>query len=160
MPKMGQDIAFEMGSDVRIESSKADIMLGMLSIFGASNEKVPLKVGGDIKIINRWYSDLKVVSLEYALVDETGKVASGSAKIDPKSPFVITAHTQRNLPLLLQIDTSSLNPARLMAMTKPSGKVTLKGEAVVQVWGKELRYPFERDAKKIFEKVSPKRLAL
>lgn len=156
MPKMGEDFAIETGSDIRLENSQAEVVLGMLSIFGGTNKKIPLKIGGDIIIINRWHSDLKLISLEYALVDEKGKVASGSANIDTKTPFIVTSHTQKKLPLLLIVDIASLNSARVMAMMHSKGKVTLRGEAVVQVWGKEIRYPFEKDAKKIYDRLSSK----
>lgn len=154
MPKMGEDIAIEMGSDVRLENSQAEVVLGMLSIFGGTKAKIPLKIGGDVHIINRWYSDLKLVSLDYTLADEKGNLASGSAKVDPAGPFVVAAHTQKKLPLMLVIETGSLNTARIMAMSRSKGKVTLRGEAVVKVWGKEIRYPFEKDAKKLFEQLS------
>ena len=160
MPKMGEDFAIETGSDIRLENSQAEIVLGMLSIFGGTNKKIPLKIGGDLIIINRWHSDLKLISLEYALVDEKGKLASGSAKIDTKTPFVVTSHTQKKLPLLLIKDSVSLNSERIMAIMHSKGKVTLRGEAVVQVRGKELRYPFEKDAKKVYDQLSSKTLAL
>lgn len=151
MPKMGEDISIEMGSDVRLENSQAEVVLGMLSIFGGTKAKIPLKIGGDVHIINRWHSDLKLVSLDYTLADEKGNLASGSAKVDPKAPFVVAAHTQKKLPLLLVVEPASLNAARITAMTRSKGKVMLRGEAVVHVWGKEIRYPFEKDAKKLFE---------
>lgn len=160
MPKMGEDIAIEMGSDIRLENSQAEVVLGILSILGGTNKQVPLKIGGDLIITNRWHSDLKLVSLEYALIDEKGKLVSGTAMIDSKKSFVVSSHTQKKLPLLFRIDPGSLTASRIMAITQPKGKATLKGEAVVQVWGKELRYPFEQDAKQIFEKYSQKMIAL
>lgn len=153
-PKMGEDIALEMDSNIRIENSGADVVLGILSILSGSDKRIALKIGGDLTVINRWHSDLELRSLEYALVDEKGTLAEGFAKIDSKHPFIVSAHAQKKLPLSLELDRSSFDLARIMAVTGSKGKAKIKGEAVICVWGKEMRYPFEKDAKKIFETLS------
>lgn len=151
-PKMGKDILIEPEGNVRFENTGAEMVLGMLSILGASVESQPIKLGSDLNVINHWHSDLKLVSLKYTLEMEKETIASGEAAVNETHPFIVETGAQKRLPLLLRIDPKRLNTSRVMGIIQAKGSIFLKGDADLEVWGMQKHYTFEKDATALIQK--------
>jgi LEA14-like dessication related protein len=144
-PKMGKDIIIEPSGHLRWENTKSEVMLGLLSLLGGPADKEMIRIGTDVTIINRWHSAMKLKSFTYTLADEQKTLASGSACVNEKG-FVVEANTKRSLALVLEIDLHNITMNRLIAIVQEKSKMSLRGEAVVEVWGLEYRYAFTKDA--------------
>lgn len=156
-PKMGKDILIEPSGHLRWENSKSEVMLGVLSLLGGSANHEAIRIGTDVNITNRWHSDLKLKSLTYTLVEGKETLAHGSACINGVNGFVVTSNTQRSLPLILEIDLKNITFNRVMSVIQQKSKMTLSGEAIVEVWGVEHRSTFSKDATLLIEKaLNPK----
>lgn len=151
-PKMGKDVLVEPIGNVRWENSKSEVFLGVLSLLGASAEKEPIHIGTDVNVTNRWHSELKLTQLSYMLVDGNQTLARGFARIDGKKGFVVEPQTSRVLPLAIAIDVKSITMGRVIEVMQEKRKLTLKGEAVIDVWGQTYRVPFQKDATKVLSK--------
>ncbi len=152
VPKMGQDIVIEPEGNVRLENTGVDVLLGVLSLLGAPVDNGPIRVGTDLKVINNWHSDLKVVSLTYALEEANEVVARGNGKIGESGFVVIPAGSDKTLPLVLKIDPEKLTPKRLERIYRDKRTLLLKGDLVVEVWGWRKHYRFEKEATRLIEK--------
>lgn len=150
-PKMGKDVLVEPVGNVRWENSKSEIFLGVLSLLGAPADKELIRVGTDVNVTNHWHSELKLTQLSYTLMDGNQTLASGSARIDAKG-FVVAPQTSRILPLAILIDPKSISMDRIIGVMQEKRKMTLKGEAVVEVWGQTHRVAFKKDATKVLSK--------
>lgn len=151
-PKMGKDIFVEPEGNLRWENSGAEVVLGVLSLLGAPVEKETLRIGSDLRVNNQWHSDLKIVSLSYALMDEKERFAEGKAKIDMNHPTIIPSGEVKIIPLELEVDPRRLNLNRIMGIAKDKRKVILKGDLVIEVWGIQKHYPFEKEANALIQK--------
>lgn len=147
-PKMGKDILIEHEGSVRLESSGSEVLLGILTMFGVRSDKEQIKIATDIKITNRWHSDITIISLDYALSDEKGVLAKGEAKIDASKPMIVCVGDQKLVPLEFKIDTENMKLSRIKGVFQSNHAMFLKGKAVLMVWGVKKEYPFERDVTK------------
>lgn len=151
-PKMGKDVLVEPVGNLRWENTKSEVVLGVLSLLGAPADKEPIRIGTDVNITNRWHSELKLTQLSYALVDGNQTLASGFARIDQAKGFSVVPDTSRLLPLAIAIDPKNITMGRIIDVMQEKRKLTLKGEAVVEVWGQSHRVPFKKDATKVISK--------
>lgn len=151
-PKMGKDIIVEPQGNLRLESSKAEAIIGVLALLGLPSEKDLIHLGSDLKIINKWHSDVKIISLTYALSDEKGNIAEGEAKTDLTKPLLVSSGSEKILPLAFRIELKRLNGNRIMEILESKRKLTVKGNVVLEVWGIQHTYPFEKEATKVVQK--------
>ncbi len=151
-PKMGKDVLIEPSGHLRWENTKSEVVLGILSLLGGSTKAEPIRIATDVTITNRWHSELKLKSFTYALVEGTKTLATGSACINGGKVFGVASNTQRILPLILEIDPKAITMERIMAILQEKNKMTLKGEAIVEIWGMEYRYTFSKDATLLISK--------
>lgn len=145
-PKMGKDILIEPSDHLRWENTKSDVVLGILSLLGAPAHREAIRMGTDVYITNRWHSEMKLKSLTYALVEGKETLAHGSACINGDKGFSVAPNTQGTLPLTIEIDPKYITFNRVVMIMQQKGKLTLAGEAVVEVWSMEYRYAFSKDA--------------
>lgn len=150
-PKMGKDIIIEPQGNLRWESSNAEMIIGVLALLGIPSEKDQIRLGTDLKIINKWHSDIKVISLTYALSDEKGVITDGEAKNLTK-PLVVASGAETLLPLEFRVEMKRLNSSRIIGILESKRKIVVKGEAVLEIWGIQHKYPFEKEATKIVQK--------
>lgn len=155
-PKMGKDILIEPEGNVRFENTGAEMVLGILSILGASVKNEPIKLGSDLHVINHWHSDLKLVSLKYTLEMDKETIARGEAAADEAHPFIVETGSQKTLPLTLRIDPKRLTSSRVLGVIQAQRSILLKGDAFIEVWGMQKHYLFEKDATPIIQKALKK----
>ena len=156
-PKMGKDVLIEPSGHLRWENTKSEVALGILALLGGTKTSEAIRIGTDVNITNRWHSDLKLKSLRYALVEGKETLAHGSARINGEKGFVVTPNTQRPLPLIIEIDAKNITFDRVVSIMQQKSKLTLSGEAIVEIWGVEQRCPFSKDATLLIEKaLNPK----
>jgi hypothetical protein len=151
-PKMGKDILIEPSGHLRLENTKSEVVLGILSLLGASTDREAIRIGTDVNITNRWHSELKLKSFTYTLVEGKETLAHGSACINGDKGFSVAPNTQRVLPLRIEIDSKYITFNRVVTIIQEKGKLTLNGEAVVEVWGMEYHYTFTKDATLLIHK--------
>ena len=156
-PKMGKDVMIEPSGNLRWENTKSEVVLGILSLLGGPADREAIRIGTDVNITNRWHSEMKLKSLTYALVEGKKILAAGSACINADKGFSVAPNTQRVLPLSVEIDPKSITINRVIAIMQEKSKMTLSGEAVVEVWGIEYRYAFSKDATLIIAKALNKK---
>jgi hypothetical protein len=145
-PKMGKDIVIEPSGHLRWENTKSEVMLGILSLLGGPADREAIRIGTDVSITNRWHSELKLKSFTYTLVEDKKTLAHGSACINGDKGFRVAQNTQRVLPLTIEIDPKYITLNRVVTIMQEKSKLTLNGEAIVEVWGMEYRYAFSKDA--------------
>jgi len=155
-PKMGQDILVEPEGNIRWESSKTQVILGVLSLLGAPVDKEPIRLGSDLKITNKWHSDVKLVSLHYTLNDADVAIASGEVKADIVHPLIVPSGGESVIPISLRIDSSRVKADRLMEIVRAKRKLFVNGEAVIEVWGFQKQYRFSREATPLIQKALKK----
>lgn len=151
-PKIGEDIVIEPQGNIRFENSGPELVMGILTLLGVGDENQPIRLGSDLKVINKWHSDLKLVSLTYALEDEKVGIVKGEAVIDKNNPIVIESGKEKIIPLVFAIDPKSLDSKRVLGIIQSKRKLILQGDAVIQVWGISHHYPFEKDSTKLIQK--------
>lgn len=149
---MGKDILIEPEGNIRVENTESELVLGVLSLLGASVNNGPIRLGSDLKVSNRWHSDLKLVSLSYTLNDEKSRLGEGEAVIDTLHPFVVASGEQKIIPLVLRIDPKRLSANQILGIMQAKRKVFLRGEAVIELWGIQKHYLFEKEATKLIQK--------
>lgn len=151
-PKMGKDVLIEPSGHLRWENTKSEVALGILSLLGGSSDHEAIRIGTDATIINHWHSELKLKSFTYALIEGKQTLAHGSACINGDKGFSVAPNTQRVLPLTIEIDPTHITFNRVVNIIQEKSKLTLNGEAVVEVWGMEYRYAFSKDATLLINK--------
>lgn len=151
-PKIGQDILIEPQGNIRFENSGSQIMMGILTLLGVGNEKEPLRLGSDLKVTNKWHSDLKLISLTYTLEDENEEIVKGEAIIEKNKSIVVESGKDKIIPLVFAIDSKSLNSNRMIGIFQSKRKLILRGDAVIEVWGIQHHYPFEKEVTKLIVK--------
>lgn len=155
-PKMGKDILIEPQGGIRLENTQNEVMLGVLWLLGAPVEKEAIRLGGDVRVVNKWHSDMKLVSLVYTLNDGSDAIANGEASIKDNDSWVIASGKEKVIPLSLRIDTERLSLNRINGVLQSKRKLMLKGEAVIEVWGIRKHYTFEKEATKEIQKALKK----
>ncbi|MBN2871046.1 MAG: hypothetical protein JXK04_08855 [Campylobacterales bacterium] len=155
-PKIGKEILIEPEGTLRLDTTGIDLLLGVLSVLGAPIEAKTIRIGSDLKITNHWHSDLKVVSLTYALKEGDDVFAEGNGKIGEEGFAIIPVGEEKKLPLVLRIDPERLTPQRLTGIYQGTRELMLQGDLVVEVWGWRKHYRFEKDATKLIEKALKK----
>ncbi|HZF70619.1 hypothetical protein [Sulfuricurvum sp.] len=151
-PKIGQDILIEPQGNIRFENAGSQMMMGILTLLGVGNEKEPLRLGSDLKVINKWHSDLKLISLSYTLDDENEGIVSGEAIIDKNKSIIVESGKEKIIPLVFAIDPKTLNSNRMIGIFQSKRKLILRGDAVIEVWGIQHHYPFEKEVTKLIVK--------
>lgn len=159
-PKLGEDIIIEPQGTLRLESSKVDIALEILSAMGLSSSGNGIRLGSDVKIINHWTSDITLRSLTYSLADTHEEFASGEVTLDAKKPIVIASNAERNIPLTLLIEPSKLSMGQISKMVESKQPLYLRGSAVISVWGIPHRYVFDKEISKYLAKALTDKLSL
>lgn len=148
-PKIGEDILIEPQGNIRFDSSGPQMVMGILTLLGIGDEKERLRLGSDLKVVNRWHSDLKLVSLTYTLDDGKESLAKGEALINKNKPIVVESGKEKMIPLLFSIDPKGLENNRVVGVLQGKRKLMLRGDIVVEVWGIQKHYPFEKEATKL-----------
>ena len=144
-PKMGKDIFIEPAGDLRLESSGSDIFLGFLALVGSKENRDGIRVTTDVKVTNKWHSDITLHSLKYRLTDDNSSVAEGEIKYDITKKSVFVSGKEKIIPLEFRIDLNKATLTHLYGVMQSKRKIFLKGEIVVEVWGVEKRYEFKED---------------
>lgn len=151
-PKMGKDVLIEPSGHLRWENTKSEVALGILSLLGGPADREAIRIGTDVTITNRWHSEMKLKSFTYVLTEEKQKLAHGLASINGMNGFSVAPNTQRVLPLTIEIDPKYITLNRVIGIMQEKNKLTISGEAVVEVWGVEYRYAFSKDATLLIHK--------
>lgn len=151
-PKMGKDVLIEPSGHLRWENTKSEVALGILSLLGAPAQREVIRIGTDVMITNRWHSEMKLKSFRYVLTEGKQSVANGSASINEVNGFSVAPDTQCVLPLTIEIDPKNITFNRVIGIIQEKNKLTISGEAVVEVWGVEYRYTFSKDATLLIHK--------
>ena len=144
-PKMGKDIFIEPAGDVRLESSGSDILLGFMALVNSKENKEGIRIATDVKITNKWHSDITLRSLKYKLGDDNSSVGQGEIKPDATKKTIFASGKEKVIPLEFRIDLNKASMTHLYAVMQSKQKIFLKGEIVVEVWGVEKRYNFKED---------------
>lgn len=149
---MGEDILLEPAGNIRVENSANEVMIGVLALIGAPVENGVIRIGTDVKMINRWHSDLKLIGLNYTLNDGEKVVVQGEMLTDSSAPIVVSSKSEKNVPLEFRIDPKKVDPKLLLGLVQSKRKLLLKGNAVIEVWGIKREYPFEKEVSKLVQK--------
>ncbi len=151
-PKMGKDIVIEPSSNIRMESSPDEVVLGVLALLGSSVGDGVIRIGTDVKITNKWHSDVKVIALDYTLNDANEVIAQGEMVKKSNGSFIIASGHQENIPLQFRIEPKKIDSKRVLGIVQSKRKLLVKGKAVISVWGIEREYPFEKEVTKLVQK--------
>lgn len=151
-PKMGKDVLIEPSGHLRWENTKSEVALGILSLLGGPADTEAIRIGTDVTITNRWHSEMKLKSFTYVLTQGKQNLAHGLASINGTAGFSVTPNTKRVLPLTIEIDPKYITFNRIIGIIQEKNKLTISGEAVVEVWGIEYRYAFSKDATLLIHK--------
>ncbi len=149
---MGKDIIIEPQGTIRLESSKADIAMEILSVIGLRTSSNGIRLGSDVKIINHWMSDITLRSLSYVLADSHEEFAHGEVIIDEKKPIVIASSSEQNIPITLLVDPSKLSIGRIDKILASKQPLYIRGSATIQVWGISHCYVFDKEISKYIAK--------
>lgn len=151
-PKIGKDILIEPQGNLRWENTQAEMVLGVLSLLGISAKNGDIRLGSDLKILNKWHSDITVVSLTYTLSDNNEVIARGEAKTDGKQALRIPSEGEKIIPLEFRIETKQLNSNRVLGIVQSKRKLFVKGETVIEIWGIQKHHLFEKEVTTIVQK--------
>lgn len=151
-PKIGKDIFIEPQGNVRWENTQAEMILGVLSLLGVPAKQGEIRLGSDLKLLNKWHSDIKIVSLTYTLEDEKEVIAKGEANTGASKSILIPSGTQKVVPLKFRIDPKQLTDNRILGILQSKRKLFVRGEAVIEVWGIEKHHTFEKEVTSVVQK--------
>lgn len=151
-PKIGEDILIEPQGNIRWENSQADVVLGVLSLLGISTKSGEIRLGSDLSVMNKWHSDIRILSLDYTLSDGKEVIARGYAKKEGSKPFLISSGGQKSIPLEFRIDTKQLNNTRVLGILQSKRKLFVRGEVILEIWGIEKHHPFEKEVTAVIQK--------
>ena len=151
-PKIGEDILIEPQGNIRWENSQAEVMMGVLSLLGISTKSGEIRLGSDLNVINKWHSDIKILSLDYTLSDGKEVIAQGEAKKEGLKPFLIPSGAQKSIPLEFRINTKQLNSSHVLGILHSKRKLFVRGEVIVEIWGIEKHHHFEKEVTTIIQK--------
>jgi hypothetical protein len=160
-PKIGKDIIIEPQGNLRLETSKADIAMEILSVMGLPASSRGIRLGSDVKISNHWKSDITLHSLTYVLTDTHSDFASGEVTLDASQPIIIAPNTEKSIPLTLLIEPTKLSITQLAPMLESKQPLYLQGTATIEVWGFKHHYTFDKDigeylTKALIDKIYPR----
>lgn len=144
-PKLGKDIFIEPAGNIRWENTQAEMIMGVLSLLGVPTKQGDIRLGSDLKLVNKWHSDIKLVSLTYTLADGKDIIARGQADTGISKSIVIVSGSQKIIPLEFRVDPKQLTDSRILGVLQSKRKLLVKGEAVIEVWGIEKRHTFEKE---------------
>lgn len=151
-PKIGQDILIEPQGNVRWENSQTEMILGVLSLLGVPTKQGDIRLGSDLKLLNKWHSDIKIVSLTYTLEDDKEVIARGEANTGTSKSILVPSGTQKIVPLEFRIDPKRLTDNRILGILQSKHKLFVKGEAVIEVWGIEKHHTFKKEVTSVVQK--------
>lgn len=156
---MGKDIIIEPQGNIRLESSKADIALEILSVIGLRTSSNGIRLGSDVKIINHWMNDITLHSLSYTLVDsQEEEFAHGEVILDGKKPMVIASNSEQNIPITLLVEPSKISIGRIEKILASKQPLYIRGSATIQVWGISHSYAFDKEISKYIAKALSDRI--
>lgn len=151
-PKMGKDIMIEPSANIRLESSGHEVVLGVLALLGSPVGEGMIRIGTDVKVINKWHSDVKVIALDYTLNDGNEVIAQGEVKKGNAATLLVASGNQKTIPLQFRIEPKKMDSKRILGIVESKRKLLVKGKAVIEVWGIEREYPFEKEVSKLVQK--------
>lgn len=151
-PKIGKDILIEPQGNIRWENTQTEMILGVLSLLGVPTKQGDIRLGSDLKLVNKWHSDIKLVSLTYTLADGKDLIARGQADTGTSKSIVIASGSQKIIPLEFRVDPKQLTDSRILGVLQSKRKLLVKGEAVIEVWGIEKHHPFEKEVTSVVQK--------
>ncbi len=151
-PKMGEDIFIEPAGNLRLDNSGSEVMLGVLALLGVPVENEAIRIGTDVKVLNKWHSDITVVALDYTLNDGNEVIALGEVKKEGAQMLIVASGDQKMIPLQFRIDPKKLDSKRVLGIVQSKRKLLVKGKAILKVWGIEREYPFEKEVTKLIQK--------
>lgn len=151
-PKMGTDIFIEPEGNLRLEDSGNGVMLGVLALLGVPVENEAICIGTDVKVLNKWHSDITIVALDYTLNDGNEVIALGEVKKETAKTLIVASGNQKMIPLQFRIDPKKLDAKRVLGIVQSKRKLLVKGKAVIEVWGIEREYLFEKEVTKLIQK--------
>ncbi|HLD23938.1 MAG TPA: lipoprotein [Sulfuricurvum sp.] len=151
-PKIGKDICIEPQGNLRWENTQTEMVLGVLSLLGISKKSGDIRLGSDLKVLNKWHSDIRIVSLTYTLTDNQEVIARGGAKTEGGDSILIPSEGQKMIPLEFRIDAKQLSSNRVLGILQSKRKLFVKGEAVIEVWGIQKHHLFEKEVTPIIQK--------
>lgn len=151
-PKIGKDILIEPSANLRLESSPDEVVLGVLALLGSSVGDGVIRIGTDVKITNKWHSDLKVLAIDYTLNDGSEVIAQGEVVKKSNRSFIIASGDQQNIPIQFRFEPKKMDSKRVSGMVQSKRKLLLKGKTVISVWGIEREYLFEKEVTKLVQK--------
>lgn len=151
-PKIGKDILIEPQGNIRWENSQAEVMMGVLSLLGISTKSGDIRLGSDLNVINKWHSDIKILSLDYTLSDGKEVIAQGEAKKEGSKSFLIPSGAQKSIPLEFRIDTKQLNNSRVLGILQSKRKLFVRGDVIIEIWGIEKHHRFEKEVTTVIQK--------
>ena len=154
-PKIGEDILIEPEGKLRLENTEDEIVLGVLSLLGVPVKNAPIRLGGDLKVTNRWNREITLISLSYTL-ESGGKVIARGEANGSQSVRIVSGEA-KTIPIALRIDPADLGPKEVSAILEERSPALFKGEAVIEVWGFRRHYPFEKDATRLLLKALKQR---
>ncbi|MFZ3053814.1 MAG: hypothetical protein WA099_10430 [Sulfuricurvum sp.] len=157
-PKMGEDIIIEPQGNIRLESSKADIALELLSVIGLRTSSNGIRLGSDVKIINHWMYDITLRSLSYTLSDSREEFAYGEVILDGKKPMVIASNSEQNIPITLLVEPAKISIGRIEKILASKEPLYIRGVATIQVWGISHSYAFDKEISKYIAKALNERI--
>lgn len=152
VPKVGEDILIEPSANIRLESSPDEVVLGVLSLLGSPIGDGVIRIGTDIKITNKWHSNVKLIALDYTLNDANEVIAQGEVIKNDNVSFVVASGSKQIIPLQFQIKPKKMDSKRVLGIAQSKRKLLVKGKAVIEVWGIEREYPFEKEVTKLIQK--------
>lgn len=151
-PKMGKDIMIEPSANIRLESSPDEVVLGVLALLGSPVGEGVIRIGTDVKVTNKWYSDVKVIALDYTLNDGNEVIAQGEVTKKDNVSFIVASGSKQNIPLQFRIEPKKMDSKRVLGIVQSKRKLLVKGKAVIEVWGIEREYPFDKEVTKLVQK--------
>lgn len=143
-PKLGENIFVNIEkNDIKLENSKADVSMTVLSFVGLPFDKTPIKLSGYLSVDNKWWKDIEVKSITYELRQNDIVVAKGSAKIKPQLSLIIPSGECKKIPLTLEIDTKNITPLKMIKRLSNYEKLEINGTVIISVFGKDFETNFK-----------------
>ncbi|MBD3809903.1 MAG: hypothetical protein IE884_05240 [Sulfuricurvum sp.] len=152
VPKVGKDILIEPSTNIRLESSPDEVVLGVLALLGSPVGDGMIRIGTDITITNKWHSDVRVIALDYTLNEGNEVIAQGEVIKKDNISFVVVSGSKQIIPLQFRFEPKKIDSKRVLGIVQSKRKLLVKGRAVIKVWGIEREYPFEKEVTKLVQK--------
>lgn len=141
-PKLGKDIFVSINKDdIKLENSKTDVSMTILSFIGLPFDKTPIKLSGYLSVDNKWWKDIEVKSITYELTQNDMVVAKGNAQINKY--FIIHTNKVEKIPLTLVIDTKNITPMKMIKRLSNIEPLKIRGTVTISAFGQDFNTNFE-----------------